>query len=162
VALQIESNHSGYLYVLDRQSSGAWRPLVPSDEMIDESNIIDPGKPMRVPASYDFVISDPPGAEHLAVVFARDPQNIRELYQAIVNQKPGSAPSNRPPSSEMADSGMNKAMAEIQEQFGTRDIKIQKVADPVRPGETPNSVYIAHASGLPSSCIFYEFDIRHR
>jgi hypothetical protein len=50
VGIDVESNHSGYLYVLAKQSSGAWEPLLPHPEMPNESNVVDPGKKLRAPS----------------------------------------------------------------------------------------------------------------
>src|ERR1019366_335969 len=54
VRLEVESNHSGYLYVLSKQSSGGWLPLFPSSEMPDESNVGGPGQKARAPKDYCF------------------------------------------------------------------------------------------------------------
>ena len=160
VAIQVEANHSGYLYVLARQSSGEFRALVPSEEMTDESNIIDPGKRMRVPAGYNFVINDPPGAEHLVLIFSRDPQDFNELYQSIRNQQ---NPRPRQPagSVQMADARLSDAVNRMKEQFGTRDIAIRRVSQPLESGEPAGSVYVVNTSAIPSSSIVTELQIRH-
>src|ERR1017187_9224566 len=83
VRVEVESNHSGYLYVLSKQSSGGWLPLFPSSEMPDESNVADPGQKVRAPKDYCFEIGDPPGTETLFVVLSRSPRDFFELYDAI-------------------------------------------------------------------------------
>ncbi len=166
VAIEIEANHSGYLYVLAKQSSGQWMPLLPSAEMSDESNIIDPGRKVRVPENYYFEIQDPPGAEHLVMVFSRDPQDFYELYQGIKNQTapPSTAPVRRPAAGVlMADASMvNNAITRMEQQFGTRDIAIRRVSQPLSSGEPAGSVYVVNASNKPSSSVVTELDIKHR
>src|SRR5208283_1278272 len=76
LAIEVEANRSGYLYVLARQSSGSWQALLPSAEMSGESNVIDPGSKIRVPRAYYFEIQDPPGSERLVLVFSRAPQDF--------------------------------------------------------------------------------------
>jgi len=166
VALEIESNRSGYLYVLALQSSGAWYPLIPSSEMPDVTNIIDPGKRIRVPQDYCFEIKDPPGSERLVLVFSRDPQDFYELYMGIRNQKSTPPPSEPRKSSnpvQMADtSRVNDAVSRMQQQFGTRDITIRKVSQPLSSGEPAGSVYVVNTSNKPSSSVVTEIEIRHR
>jgi hypothetical protein len=167
VAIEVEVNHSGYLYVLAKQSSGQWMPLLPSPEMSDENNIIDPGHKVRVPENYYFEIQDPPGAEHLVMVFSRDPQDFYELYQGIKNQNtaPSKAPVRRPNPAGvlMADaSNVNDAIHKMQEQFGTRDIAIRRVSQPTSSNEPAGSVYVVNASDKPSSSVVTELDIKHR
>ncbi|HUA62063.1 MAG TPA: DUF4384 domain-containing protein [Verrucomicrobiae bacterium] len=160
VALEVEANHSGYLYVLARQSSGEFRALLPSEEMTDQSNIIDPGKRIRIPENYTFVIQDPPGAEHLVLIFSRDPQDFDDIYEKIRNQQ---NPSRRLPAGnvQMAQARMNDAVNRMEEQFGTRDIAIRKVSQPLQSGEPAGSVYVVNTSAIPSSSIVTELQIRH-
>jgi hypothetical protein len=160
VALEVESNHSGYLYVLARQSSGNWQALLPSPEMSDESNIVDPGKRLRVPNNYYFEIQDPPGSEHLVLVFSRDPQDFYELYQSIRNQQK-EQPRAPAGNVQLADARVNSAVQKMEERFGTRDIAIRKVSEPMKSGEPAGSVYVVNASNLPSSSIVTELEIRH-
>ena len=169
VAIEIEANRSGYLYVLARQSSGAWQALLPSPDMSDESNVIDPGRKIRVPEAHYFEIQDPPGAEHLVLVFSRDPQDFYELYQSVKKQNGAPAapasPSGRPVSTGVltADaSRVNSAVAKMHEQFGSRDIAIRKVSQPLRTGEPAGSVYVVNASDKPSSSVFTEIELKHR
>src|SRR5271157_131589 len=142
LAIEVEANRSGYLYVLARQSSGSWQALLPSPEMSDESNVIDPGRKIRVPAAYYFEIQDPPGSEHLVLVFSRDPQDFYELYQGIKRQNAAPAQSPAPASGprvpdnvQLADASLfDSAVARMRREFGTRDIAIRKVAQPLAPG----------------------------
>jgi hypothetical protein len=164
VALEIESNRSGYLYVLARQSSGSWQALLPSPQMADESNVIDPGRKIRVPEAYYFEIQDPPGAEHLVLVFSRDPQDFYELYQGIKNQNAAPAPS-RPDTGavQLADaSRVDSALARMRREFGTRDIAIRKVSQPLSAGEPTGSVYVVNSSAKPASSVVTEIEVNHR
>ena len=169
VAIEIEANRSGYLYVLARQSSGAWQALLPSPEMSDESNVIDPGRKIRVPEAYYFEIQDPPGSEHLVLVFSRDPQDFYELYQGIRKQNAAPATAAPPPGHPaqqdvlIADaSRVNSALARMQSQFGGRDIAIRKVAQPLSPGEPAGSVYVVNSSDKPASSVVTEIELNHR
>ena len=165
-ALDFETNRSGYLYVLAKQSSGAWQPLVPSPEMADEGNVIDPGKKVRVPANYCFEVHDPPGTETLFVVLSRDPRDFYDLYEGIKRQANQPAPSApRRPSNpvQVADAGIvNSAVAHMAERFGTRDIAIRKIDRGASAQEPPHSVYVVNTSDKPASSVVTQIEIRHR
>src|ERR1019366_2961911 len=48
VALELETNRSGNLYVLVKESDANWVPMFPTPELSDQSNRIDPGQVIRV------------------------------------------------------------------------------------------------------------------
>lgn len=158
LAIEFESNRSGYLYVMARQSSGNWHPMFPSPQMPEESNIIDPGRKVRVPSQYCFEISDPPGVEHLFVILSRDPGELYKLDEGIRRkQEAGQTPLL------VADARvMNSEVARMAELAGTRDLLIRKVSQPADPQEPPHSVYVVNGSNKPASSIVTEIKIRHR
>ena len=147
-AIELQANRSGYLYVLAKQSSGAWLPLLPSAEMPDETNVIDPGKKVLVPSKYCLEVRDPPGTETLIVVLSRDPRDFYELYEGIKG-KSGAAK-------------VRTAVEHMQQEFGTRDIAIKKIAEPESAGETKGSVYVVNSSSKPTASITTEIQVRHR
>jgi hypothetical protein len=165
-AIDIESNRSGYLYVLAKQSSGSWQALLPSPEMTDESNIIDPGKKVRIPASYCFEIHDPPGTETLFVVFSRDPKDFYDLYQGIRREnakpsQPASSGTSNPVQMASA-STVNNAVARMSKEFGTRDIAIRKVSQSTSAQEPAHSVYVVNNSNQPTASLVTQILVRHR
>ena len=165
VRLEVESNHSGYLYVLSKQSSGGWLPLFPSSEMPDESNVADPGQKVRAPKDYCFEIADPPGTETLFVVLSRSPRDFFELYDAIKNP-PSAAPANSTRSNsnpvQMADMRVNSAVEKMAKTFGTRDLVIRKVTPVADRQDSDYSVYVVNGSDRPSSTVVKKVEIRHR
>src|SRR5260370_20271446 len=129
VRIELESNKSGYLYVLSKQSSGSWLPLFPSSEMPGESNVIDPGQKVRAPKDYCFEISDPPGTETLFVALSRSPRDFFDLYDAI--KTPSNAqPAHTKPASNPAQMAVarlvNSAVEEIANTSGTHHLTITK------------------------------------
>ena len=106
VAVNIESNRSGYLYVLAKESSGDSSPLFPEAGTQQENNRIDPGQVVRMPKHSCFEIEDPPGAETLFVVLSRNLRDIDELAESIKN--PGGK--------------TNLAVDHVAQQFGTRSV----------------------------------------
>ncbi|MEO8593405.1 MAG: DUF4384 domain-containing protein [Candidatus Solibacter sp.] len=164
VRVEVESNQSGYLYVMSKQSSGGWLPLFPSSEMPDESNVADPGVKVRAPKDFCFEISDPPGTESLFVVLSRSPRDFFDLYDAI--RSPSSAPAGnvKAPAAavQMASAGvMNSAVEKMAKNFGTRDLVIRKVTQAADTKETDYSVYVVNGSDRPSSTVVKKVEIKH-
>ena len=153
VSIDFESNRSGYLYVLARQSSGNWTPLFPSPQMENETNVINPGQKARVPAGYCFEINDPPGTEKLFVVLSRDPSDIRELDRGIRKHEQ--------PQPQLAEARINSQVERL-EQSGTRDLVIRRIDKPQEPREPAHSVYVVNASNNPASHVVAEIQIQHR
>lgn len=163
VRLEVESNQSGYLYVLSKQSSGGWLPLFPSSEMPDENNVADPGQKVHAPHGYCFEIGDPPGTETLFVVLSRSPTDFFELYDAIKATAPaaparvGSAPM------QMASAGVvNSAVEKMAKNFGTRDLIIKKITPAADTQEKDYSVYVVNGSDKPSSTVVRKIELKHK
>jgi len=167
-AIDLESNRAGFLYVLAKQSSGSWHPLVPSTDpdMATESNAIVPGKKVRVPLQHCFELQNPPGVETLFVVLSREPRDSFELYENI--KAPATAPEPNAPrrpaaAVQVADAGIaDGAVARMRDQFGTRDIAIRRVSQPLAAAEPPESVYVVNSSSSPSSNVAAQIEVRHQ
>jgi hypothetical protein len=173
VAIELEANRSGYLYVLSKQSSGDWVPLFPTPELSDQSNRIDPGQAIRTPRRACFEIDDPPGTETLFVVLSRDPRDIYELSESI--KDPGDRPQPSSSQTQVAAGGrINSAVGRIAEEYGTRDLPFKEVARPAaqpvhkataRPAdkaELVNAVYVVNGSGKPAATLVTKIEILHR
>ena len=168
VAVNLESNRSGYLYVLAKESSGDWSPLFPGAGAQQENNRIDPGQVVRVPPHSCFEIEDPPGAETLFVVLSRNPRDIDDLAESIKN--PGEK--------------TNLAVNHVAQQFGTRELSYRAVvnsepaaAPPASTATTPpataapktapkkaseHAVYVVSGSDKPASTLVTKVEIQHQ
>jgi len=148
LALNLEANRSGYLYVLAKESSGDWSPLFPTAP--DESNRIDPGQVARTPRRGCFEIDDPPGTETLFVVLSRDPRDIHELAESI--QSPGAK--------------ANAAVDHVAQQFGTRELSYSATDEPApqaAPKKEPErATYVVSGSEKPASTLVTRVEIHHR
>jgi hypothetical protein len=64
---------------------------------------------------------------------------------------------------QLADASLvDSAVARMRQEFGTRDIAIRKVAQPLSPSEPAGSVYVVNASDKPASSVVTEIEVRHR
>jgi hypothetical protein len=161
-AIELESNRAGFLYVLAKQSSGSWHPLLPSTDpdMATENNVITPGVRVRIPLQHCFEIQNPPGAETLFVVLSREPRDSFELYE---NLKAPEKPRRPSVAVEVADAAIaDGTVARMREEFGTRDITIKKISQPLAAAEPQDSVYVVNSSSNPVSNLAAQIEIHHR
>jgi hypothetical protein len=164
LALELQANRSGYIYVLSRQTSGEWQPLLPSPEMPNQTNILNPGEKLRVPRGHCFEITDPPGTETLFVVLSRDPSDIFELNEGIKGRTPPAAvPQAQPGAMLLASATVVKNEVErFSRALQSNDMVVKKVARPVTAGEPPHSFYAVNTSDKPVTRVVTEIRIRHR
>lgn len=173
LSLEFQSNRSGYLYVFNLGSSGAWRPMLPTAEMSDEGNFVSALTTTRVPATHCFRISGPPGSEHLFVVLSRNPQEVDELNRSIRNGAAGEP--EHPPQQDAGGTVVamvNSLNQEVQKlaSLKGRDLEIQEVGgtkNSTSPaaedfGALEPAVYIVHTSATPSDKVVTEIHITHR
>lgn len=93
IQVAVETNEPGYLYIIARGSSGAWRPLFPSAEVGGGSNRIAANSVTTVPSGYVFTFDEQAGEEKLFVVFSRQPEpSLENLIYDL-----GTKPANKPP-----------------------------------------------------------------
>ncbi len=149
-AIDLQTNHAGYLYVLAKQSSGSWLPLFPSPDMAGQSNQIDPFTRVRVPSGYCFTVHKPAGKETLFVVFSRDKKDFFELYENIKTKHENH---------QLVDT----TIEHWNQQFGgTRDISVTRISEPVKKDEPRGAVYVVNTSDKLSSNLVTKIEIMHR
>jgi hypothetical protein len=158
LALSVQSNYDGYLYVLDKGSSGKWDVLLPSAQLPDESNFVRARTNVRAPAEACFSLDNPPGVEHLYVVLARSPQDISELNTAVKNSRSGWEAGT---GSEAKNGSIETQMARLEQGMHSRDLKITRVSKPVAANEPPHAVYVVDTSRTASDRIVTEIPIHH-
>lgn len=160
-AIDLQSNHTGYLYVLARQSSGAWMPLFPSQDA-GQRNQIDAFSRVRIPEGSCFQVHNPPGKETLFVIFSRDKRDFFELYASVKSkQEKGDTAVN---TIQLSDTRrMDTAVEHLNQQFGgSRDISILHIPEPVKKDEPRGAVYVVNTSDKPSSNLVTKIEVMHR
>ena len=71
IRITVSANAPGYLYIINRGSSGAWTPLYPSAD--GQAPQLEAGKELTFPPEGAFMFNDQPGTEELFLLFARQP-----------------------------------------------------------------------------------------
>ena len=97
IKISLMTNHDGYLYLIQRGSSGNWSSIFPIQSAPQGSNYVESGKSYQVPFDTAFEFNQLPGEEQLYIVLSRDP--IKDLDGAIFGlQRHNITPSSSTPS----------------------------------------------------------------
>ena len=158
VAVRIQPNRGGFLYVFAEESSGRFRPLIPSEETADDSNIVRPYNLMDVPQNYCFEMDDKPGTERLLIVVTDKPEDVMKLNDTLKNGgKPEDGGPRRTDSYVVAANDLKFITGGLQ----GRDLKITRVGNRPAVGEAPYSTYLTNAAATTADRLVLEVKLKH-
>lgn len=143
IRVRVESNDSGYLFVVMQGSSGKWQVLFPS-AAAGSNNKIEAGKPYDVPATKVFTFDERSGTEKLFVVLSRQPeQDLEGLTYSLQKAKPKRNEISGP----MIASNMPVQDDVVQRLRNTysRDLLIESVDDSNKPPSVAEKTVMSHA-----------------
>jgi len=160
VQLKVESNKSGYLYVLHHGPDGNWQPLMPSPKMPDEDNRIRAFRTMQIPVKYCFQFDNKPGIETLFVAVANSADAMPDLRHAVAAMNRGGSDDTSSGPTMMA---LNHQVDALRGR-GMDIMQVQKVVE--KPPDAPDSedahaVYIVNTSDVKNDHVVAEVRLRH-
>lgn len=153
LALELEPNRAGYLYVFAKSSNGNYDPLFPSPQMQDESEVVNGRTKQRAPQNYCFELDEQTGDEHLYLIFSRNRQQVYDLHEAVLKRQATKL---------IADADeFNKEASSTVEQLASRGFKVTKVSAP-QSGELKYSVYVVPSVEEKKDTVFADIRIKHQ
>lgn len=141
VRLDIEVNDTGYLYIVQRQASGAWKLLFPTPEIEHGSQFVRSHVVYSIPPAEGLKLEFPGGAERFFVVLARQP--VKELEGLMVTAAAGGAAGAALP--EVSEETLDK----LRNSSPSKDLLTER-----SPSE--KAVYVVNRSGKPESVVTTE------
>jgi hypothetical protein len=155
VAVEFETNRSGYVYVFNHGSTGAWTPLIPVTP--GEAARVSRGQTARVPADGCFKFDDNPGQERLLFVITELENDHDSLRRAMEREK---SPSQQP--SLLAENRLGPQLDEFRNAaLVRRDLTVEKVSTAQGPNEAPGAVYVVRTVANDRDRIVFEVPLRH-
>src|ERR1700685_684100 len=143
LALELEPNRAGYMYVLQRVSNGSWDALFPSPQIRDESEVVQGRTKQRVPQNYCFELDEQKGEEHLYLILSRNPEQVYDLHDAVLRKDSGTeqGPAEKASTKLLVTDAapFSQEATDAVKQLSSRGFKITKVSAPER-GEAKDSV----------------------
>jgi hypothetical protein len=164
LAVEFTPNRNGALFVLNHGSSGDWHLLIPNPQMPDVSSAAKAGVMLRVPTDYCFLLDGKPGTEILVLAITEREEDAARMRDLLAPSRPAS----RPPAAVVLTSSATPANVdairdevEAWQRLASRDLKIEKIAQPESAGERPNSVYAVMSSSSAANRLVIEIKVRH-
>ena len=174
IRLGLEVNDSGYLYLINRGTSGAWNVLFPSPEINHGDNRVEPGRVYTVPEPYSISFMGGAGVEKLFVIFSRRPE--QEIDRLIYSLKGGGATAPKP-ATETPAVAPAKPAAEPQLLMASaaplgddlvdgmrvyaRDLIIDKVDESAPGKKQDKAVYVVNPKGGADSRVVADISLKH-
>jgi Domain of unknown function (DUF4384) len=160
IRLSVMSNQRGYLYIIQRGSSGAWNPLFPDPQIVGGNNLIEPERTYEIPGGPGeaFRIEGRSGEEKIFILLTRAPEN--DLDKLIASLRRGESRDAESSSAAPAPEGIDDRLVEqIHNQIGARDLVFTKFDD----SADEKAVYVVNktASGTEARVIV-DVTLNHR
>jgi hypothetical protein len=167
IRVQVETNSSGYLYVVSQGSSGAWKLLFPSEEVAGGSNSIQKGDRRLLPSAGDtgwWRFTDQAGVEKLFVVLTRQPEpDLDKLIYSMGaprnNAPEGNAGASRTLVAQASVS--DDVIARLRQQVSARDLVFEKVDADTGGGKVEKAAYVVNPSAAPDSRLVVDVALKH-
>jgi hypothetical protein len=170
IQFSIETNSTGYLYIISQGSSGTWKPIFPSAEIEGGNNRVEPFHTYTFPSGYRYVFDQQAGDEKVFIIFSRDPKpDFEQLVYSLQGSKtkPVSQPQPAPsqPTHVLRASIDDSAVNRLHQTYA-RDLVIERVGDDAHPapdsGAQEKAVYVVNASGSADSALVADLHLVHQ
>ena len=166
IRISIETNQPGYLYIINRGSSGLWQPLFPSADVDDGNNHVEGFRDYLLPPKSRMVFDETTGTERLFLVFSREPEpNLDRMIYSLTSNPSDPNQKQAPVTKTLLvanNSGVDDSTVGALRSVHSRDLKIEKV-DERTPGEKKeNAVYVVNPSGSADSRVVADLLLVHQ
>jgi serine/threonine protein kinase len=133
VRFAFASNVDGYLYVVQRGSSGQWTVLFPDPEANGGRNAIRKGEDYFVPNNGWFAFDETPGTEEVFVVLSTQPLDALPGFETPVTRR---------------ESVTASVVDGLQRSIQSRDLMFEKERPAVVDGRTRQATYVVNRAEL--------------
>jgi len=166
IRLSLLANQSGYLYVVQKGSTGAWSPIYPAPGAGPDAAKISPGQLEVVPGGTKaFAFDQNPGEEKLYVILSRTP--IEDIDRVIRNLSHGGSAPPPPADASLELEAKNVIPDEFVQKLASRDLKLvdEETVDSSSTSEHEGekAVYVVAKKSDTSSSeqVVLSLDLRH-
>jgi len=133
VRFAFASNVDGYLYVVQRGTSGQWTVLFPDPEANGGRNAIRKGEDYFVPNNGWFAFDETPGTEEVFVVLSTQPLDALPGFETPVTRR---------------ESVTASVVDGLQRSIQSRDLMFEKERPAVVDGRTRQATYVVNRAEL--------------
>jgi hypothetical protein len=163
IRLHVDTNTSGYLYVVMQGSSGNWRLLFPSSDVEGGNNRIEKGASQQIPPgdTGQFVFDQQSGTEKIFLVLSRKPEaDLDKLIYSIT----GASTSDRTLMAKASVS--NDVVNRLRDEVKSRDLVFEKVDEiSMKPdggeAKTEKATYVVNPSRTDDARLVVDVSLKH-
>jgi len=159
IRLAVEANDDGYLYVVNRGSSGTWKLLFPSPEIKDGDNRVQKRVRYEIPSGYTFTFDEQAGEEKLFIVLSRQPEP--DLEGLIYSLGQSGKPAAEKPKVLMASAAFGDDVIGKLRNAYARDLIVEKVDDE-QTAKKEKAVYAVNPTGSAESRVVADVTLKHQ
>jgi hypothetical protein len=159
IRLAVEANDDGYLYVVNRGSSGTWKVLFPSPEVKEGDNRVHKRVRYEIPAGYTFTFDEQAGEEKLFIVLSRQPEP--DLEGLIYSLGQTGKPAAEKPKVLMASAAFGDDVIGRLRTAYARDLIVEKVDDE-HTAKKEKAVYAVNPTGSADSRVVADLTLKHQ
>ena len=159
IRLAVEANDDGYLYVVNRGSSGTWKLLFPSPEIKNGDNRVQKRVRYEIPSGYTFTFDEQAGEEKLFIVLSRQPEP--DLEGLIYSLGQGAKPAAEQPKVLMASAAFGDDVIGRLRNTYARDLIVEKVDDD-QTAQKEKAVYAVNPTGSAESRVVADVTLKHQ
>jgi hypothetical protein len=155
IRLKVDTNTSGYLYVVMRGSSGTWKLMFPSAEVAGGSNLVHKGESRQIPSGErgQFVFDEQAGNEKLFIVLTRQPEpDLDKLIYSMGGTVTKDGSRSLVAEASLGDDIVSKLRAQV----ASRDLVFEKV------DSTENAAYVVNPSSAPDARLVVDIALKHK
>jgi hypothetical protein len=164
IRLTVDTNTTGYLYVVMQGSSGNWRLLFPSAEVEGGNNRIEKGSSQQIPPGDQgqFVFDDQSGTEKLFLVLSRRPEaDLDKLIYSITGASNTEGDRKLMASAKIGGDVVSRLRDEVK----SRDLVFEKVDEisEQRNGDvkTEKATYVVNPSRSDDARLVVDVALKH-
>jgi len=169
IQLSVEVNDTGYLYIINQGTSGAWKAMFPSPEIENGVNQVQRGPVYTMPPGrHVFTFNDTPGVERLFVIFSRQPvQEIDSLIYSLQGGQQAPAADHgkgRPVAPVLTATAKpidDSRIAQMRAAY-SRDLIVEDLGHEQSGPQQDKSVYVANPKGSPDSRVVADIPLTHK
>ncbi len=162
IRVGVETNDDGYLYVVNRGSSGTWKVLFPSSEIKDGDNRIQQRVRYEIPSGYTFTFDEQPGEEKLFIVLSRQPEPDLESLIYSLGQKTSAPAEVQKPKMLLASAAFTDDIIGKLRTAYARDLIVEKVDDEQAGPKKETAIYAVNPSGSADSRVVADVTLKHQ
>ncbi len=168
IQIEVQANSPGYLYIINKGSSGTWKPMFPSAQMENGDNHVDGWHSYTLPPKSRMVFDQQTGTERIFIVFSREPE--KDLEQTIYSLQGGSAQpaaaprQNTAPKHLVMTASVDDAMVGRLRNTFARDLVIERVDETTsaEKGEKKETaVYVVNPTGSSDARVVADLALVH-